>query len=227
MASIRQRKRGDWEVDVRNILLPRRRSFLFDTENEAREWAQRVEQLLAAGIVPPGLGDEEPKTKRSSPLLGPVLLEHLRRGQHSRSDEDVIARLHSELGHIRLGDITYAWCEAWVDGLKTQRNQAPGTIRKRVGALSRALDAHHLRSNPGTAAANPLHLLPRGYSSYTRKDAETVVALGLRPKVDVMRDRRLAPDEEAKILRVLAGEKPRLALRFEHILNNNGYTPCS
>jgi integrase len=205
MSSVRQTKTGAWEVDVRSKLLPRRRTFLFETQDLARSWAADVDKLLAAGIVPPQLA-EPPKKPHKASLLGPVIRAYLQRDQHSASDEEVLGRLFAELGHVKLDAVTYTWCETWVRDLKTVSNLAPGTIRKRVGALSRVLD-WHLRSHPDAHMANPLHLLPRGYSTYTKADAKVVIALKGVPKVDVVRDRRLSPGEDERIRAALAGEK--------------------
>src|SRR5437899_1084632 len=138
MSSVRQTKTGAWEVDVRSKLLPRRRTFLFETEVFARSWAADVDKLLAAGIVPPQLAVAPKKTHKAS-LLGPVIRAYLQRDQHSASDEEVLGRLFTELGHVKLDEVTYTWCETWLRDLKTVSNLAPGTIRKRVGALSRVL----------------------------------------------------------------------------------------
>jgi len=178
---------------------------LFETEDLARAWAADVDKLLHAGIVPTQLA-EAPKKTHKSTLLGPVIRAYLQRDQHSSSDEEVLGRLFDELGHVKLDDITFAWCEKWVKDLKTVSNLAPGTIRKRVGALSRVLD-WHLRSSATVQMANPLHLLPRGYSTYTKADTKVVVALKGTPKVDEVRDRRLAPGETSRIRAALAGEK--------------------
>jgi len=154
MSSVRETKTGAWEVDVRSKLLPRRRTFLFETEDLGRAWAADVDKLLHAGIVPTQLA-EAPKKTHKSTLLGPVIRAYLQRDQHSSSDEEVLGRLFDELGHVKLDDITFAWCEKWVKDLKTVSNLAPGTIRKRVGALSRVLD-WHLRSSATVQMANPL-----------------------------------------------------------------------
>jgi integrase len=69
-----------------------------------------------------------------------------------------------------------------VRSLKTRKggNLAPGSIRR---------------------------LLPDGYSVYSEQEAVEVRKLGLEPKEDVQRDRRLAPGEEDRIVATLAGER--------------------
>ena len=206
MSSVRQTKNGVWEVDVRSKLLPRRRFFTFDDEASARAWSKECDRQLKAGIVPPALLEAAPDKTPRGGLLGPLIREFLNREQHSASDDEILGRVFGELGHVKLSDLNFAWCEKWVSDLKLVANLSPGTIRKRVGALSRVLD-WQLRSKPDAHLANPLHLLPRGYSIYSQGDAKKVEKLGGRLKTDVARDRRLAPAEEASIRRALSGEK--------------------
>lgn len=71
----------------------------------------------------------------------------------------------------------YTWCERWVRKLKLEANLSPGSIRKRVQALSRAID-WHLRRQPTAMVGNPLRLLPKGYSAYNERDAVQAVAMG-------------------------------------------------
>lgn len=45
------------------------------------------------------------------------------------------------IGSQVLTDITYDWVEAWIRAMKLERRLAPGTIRKKKGALSRVFDS--------------------------------------------------------------------------------------
>jgi integrase len=206
MSSVRQTKNGLWEVDVRSKLLPKRRFFTFDDESTARAWSKECDRQLKAGVVPPALLTAAVEKAPKGGLLGPLIREFLNREQHSASDDEILGRLFDELAHVKLNDLNYAWCEKWVSDLKLLANLSPGTIRKRVGALSRVLD-WQLRSNPESHLANPLHLLPRGYSIYSQGDARRVEKLGGKVKTDVARDRRLTPAEEARIRHALGGGK--------------------
>ena len=206
MSSVRQTKNGLWEVDVRSKLLPRRRYFTFDDEASARAWSKECDRQLKVGIVPPALLEAAHDKTPKGGLLGPLIREYLNREQHSASDDELLDRLFGELGHVKLNDLDFAWCEKWVSDLKLVANLSPGTIRKRVGALSRVLD-WQLRSKPGSHLANPLHLLPHGYSIYSQGDGKRIEKLGGKVKTDVTRDRRLTPPEEARIRRALNGEK--------------------
>jgi integrase len=81
---------------------------------------------------------------------------------------------------------------------------APGTIRKRQGALARCLD-WMTRKHPQIMAQNPLRLLKRGFATYTEADSEALAALGKKPRVDKERDRRLTDEEEKRIQAYLRG----------------------
>lgn len=68
-----------------------------------------------------------------------------------------------------------------------------------MGALARCLD-WMLRKHPTLLLQNPLRLLKRGFATYTPADADALAKRGLAIRVDEERDRRLYPDEEARIL---------------------------
>ncbi|MBN2700270.1 MAG: hypothetical protein JXR29_02335, partial [Methylothermaceae bacterium] len=89
------------------------------------------------------------------------------------------------------------WVLAWIQSMKREDRLAPGTIRKKVGALARCLDWCVLAE---LAPSNPFRQLPKKYASYTSHDGES--------RADVERDRRLEPGEEDAIRRVLSLEKP-------------------
>ncbi len=233
MAAVRPNKTGRFELTITNKLLPKGRAwFTFDTEAEAKAYGDQAEKWLAAGIVPPDLAATT--TADRAELLGPVIRTWSNSGTPSAADLDELQRLYMELGAVPLRSITYTWCEAWVRRMKLEHNLAPSTIRKRVQALARAIDAH-LRRTPDAMAGNPLRLLPKGYSTYTQGDREAVAKLAatgqeVAVRVDQVRDRRLHDGEEAGILRALAGHKrdgreraldvdPEFTLLFRTILH--------
>jgi integrase len=153
--------------------------------------------------VPPGLVEEAPNPGercRSSSRRGSIPATP----RPPRST--LLILLRDELGALRLPELTYTWAEAWVRSMKLQRNYAPGTIRKRIGALSRCLDAY-LRKHPDVQLGNPLRLLPRGAATYNAKDAAEARKLGKEAKQDEVRERRLHPGEFERVIRALAGEK--------------------
>ena len=108
----------------------------------------------------------------------------------------------------RVNGVTFGWADEYVKRLKLVQNLAPGTIRKRVGALARVLDWHLRRSGMADQVrANPLRLLGVGYSQYTADESKKLALKKLKPKHDVQRDHRLAPGEESRVLWALLGGK--------------------
>ncbi|MDP2263278.1 MAG: tyrosine-type recombinase/integrase [Hydrogenophaga sp.] len=205
MASVRQTPTGKWELTIRSKLLPKRVYLTFASEGEARTYGDQVERLLDAGIVPAGLAPE-PQQGAPREAVAAVLRQWIRTGQPARTDYDVLERLCVELAGLRLDQVTYAWAEAWVVGMKRNANLAPSTVRKRIGSLSRALD-WWLRSHPDVSLGNPLRLLPRGAATYTAADKAAAVAAGGQAKTDKPRDHRLAGDCLAAVVQALDGVK--------------------
>lgn len=204
---------GRFELCVRNKLLPRPFYRTFDLEAEAIAFGQQLDALLAAGVVPADL--MTPVATTPQERLRYVLTAWINSGHPASTDVPVLELLVGEVGDVKISQVTYQWAESWVQSLKIERNFAPGTIRKRVGSLSRALD-WWLRKHPDALVGNPLKLLPRGAASYSERDAELLTKLAAnagpndKPKVvkqDVVRDRRLQPGELERILAVLDGHK--------------------
>lgn len=203
-----QPRAGKWQLRVKHALLPKPYFTTWDTEAEARGHGQQIEALLARGIVPAELLAPAPVSRADDPLLNQVIREYQGLAPVTTSDDELLAVITVEVGTVRVSGVTVRWAEQYVAGLKTpERNLAPGTIRKRIGALGRVLDWHIGRAHNGDAV-NVLRLLPRGYSLYTKAETEAARAKGLDAKVDVRRDYRVPLDEQARIQRVLDGEKP-------------------
>lgn len=203
MASVRKTPGGKFELCIRNKLLPRRIYLTFDSEQEAETYGEQCDRLLKAGIVPAGLVEEKADHGEK---LAIMLRAWINSGKPAPSEIDVLGRLVHEVGGQRISDLTYTWAQGWVHGMKIKDNLAPGTIRKRVGALSRCLD-DYLRKHPDVTVGNPLRLLPRGAASYNAKDRGDVEKLGGRAKEDTTRSRRLQPGEFTRIIDALAGKK--------------------
>lgn len=205
MASIRQLKSGKWEVTIRHPQLPRgRKFFTFGTEEAARTYGEQWDLLVKAGLpIPQQLLVQ---TRAETGSLALVLRARANAPETAASEQATLGLLMKEVGQVKLDAVTYTWAENWITQLKTRSNLAPSSIRKRVGALSRAIDGY-LRMVPDAVLANPLHLLPKRYSIYTERDAALVRAAGREPKTDIERDRRLESGEEVRILAALRGEK--------------------
>lgn len=219
MAAITHRA-GKWQIRVRHALLPKPFFSTFDDEDEARAYASQLETLLDRGIVPAELLEAE--KRGADRALGSLLADYLARGHVAPTDVAVVELLAIAHKGVRVSHVTAKWADAWVARMKADEVLAPGTIRKRVGSLARALDWHWRTTVDGTPPGNPLRLMPRGYSQYAQ-DAPV-------RRVDAARDHRLLPDDEAAVRRSLAGEKqdgkerplvvsPELVLLFEIILH--------
>lgn len=150
--------------------------------------------LLDRGVVPVGLGSTPKHKELATPLLSQVIKDYLKDPivLVAPSAEPLLSILVSELPRLRMSEITYQWANEWIASHKKLK-LAPGTIRKRVGTLSQVVD-WYCRNNPSNT--NILKLLPRGYSRYP----DLAV-------VDVQRNRRLTPCEEALIYASLKGVK--------------------
>lgn len=204
MASVRKTPGGKFELCIRHKLLPKRIHFTFEGMAEAVQYGEQCEALLSMGVIPAGLVQE---TKaRPKERLSLILRAWINSGDPAPSELEVLELLINEVGTLNLDALTYNWAQGWVKNLKLVANYSPGTIRKRVGALSRCIDAY-LRSHPDVSMSNSLKLLPRGAATYNAQDAAMAVSLGKEAKVDVVRERRLLPGEAERIMSALAGEK--------------------
>lgn len=205
---VRKTASGKWEVSLRSSLLPKPHYQTFDDEQVARTYESSLKQLLAKGIVPAELAATT-DDRRRDPLLVQVIREYMHATPVTASDDALLGVMLVELAGVRVGQVTAAWAMGYVGQLKA-RKLAPGTIRKRIGALARALDWYLLRDQAAGDAlgiVNPLRLLPRGYSTYGKTQRDAIEAAGGVVPVDVSRDRRMADDEYKRILAALAGEK--------------------
>jgi len=196
MAYVKKRANGTYEIQVTHKLLPKRFYGTADTEEQARSYGARLEDMLNRGIVPPELQAKAP-VKRTK--LSVVLGDYLRATAVAKSDEPVVQQLRGEL-QIDIEDVTVAWCDRWIQDKKRVHRLAPGTIRKHVESLARAVDWWNRKQHqPDAMPANPLRTLPKAYSRYNKDDGEE--------RVDEKRDRRLAPGEHETIVEALKGKK--------------------
>lgn len=229
MASIQQRG-AKWQVRIVHKLLPKPFFVSLDSEPAARAYAAHIEGLLARGTVPAEMVQAD--ARRLGPKLERLIVDYLASGAVAPTDVATLELLKTEVGALRVNDVTARWADAWVRDMKLLQHLAPGTIRKRVGSLARVMDAHiRAQLKDGEAApANPLRMMPRAYSQYTEAEAQALAAEGKAAKVDQARDRRLTPDEEARIRAALAGDKrpdreralapdPAFVLLFDLIIN--------
>lgn len=203
MASIQPRG-NKFQLRVKHKLLSKPFFFTFDTEQEARAYGDQLEAVLSRGIVPSELL-AVPEKREDDLVLSRVILDYCKQAPVTSSDSELLGVLVSEVAGVRVSGVTFAWCSDYVNRLKREKNLAPGSIRKRIGSLGRVLDWHIRKTTPVDVQpkANPLRLLPRGYSLYSQADVDA----GATVKRDKSRDRRLGPGDHERILSALSGVK--------------------
>ncbi|MDQ1835605.1 site-specific integrase, partial [Massilia scottii] len=202
MASIKITSSGTFQLSVKNKLLPKTFWATFDTFDEAQRYGQQLDGLLAQGIVPTSLLEPR-KGPSTSWSLKRCITEYVRANTLPVSETKLLGTVESQMLGVTSACLNFDWADGWIRSMKRQLNLAPSTIRHRHGALARCLD-WIIRAHPEVLAQNPLRLLKRGFASYSPEDERQVVATGGTVKVDTVRDRRLDPDEEVRILPVLA-----------------------
>jgi len=198
-----QHRGTKWQLRVTHALLPRSFFHTFEAEDEARRYGEQLAGMLERGIVPAELATEP--TRRARPLLIEVIRGYVKAASLAPSDDALLGTMLAELAGLRIDQMTFDWAEGYVRRLKAERRLAPSSIRKRVGTLARVVAWHHRRTTPAGQMPPPnvLQLLPRGYSAYTSSDAEAATVT----RRDIVRDRRLAPDELPRLRQALAGVK--------------------
>ena len=202
MASFKKMSTGAVQICIRNKLLPKPLWATFDSDEQARAYAQQLEGLLAQGIVPASLL-ERTTPAREIWTVARCVAEYQRHNAVPLSDVKLLDTIRPVLATLSTGYLNYDWAEGWIRSMKRDHNLAPSTIRHRHGALARCFD-WMTRKHPDIMAQNPLRLLKRGFAAYTPEDATLLALRHKLPKVDENRDRRLEDGEEERILTVLA-----------------------
>ncbi|WP_164557949.1 site-specific integrase [Massilia atriviolacea] len=191
---------------MKNKLLPKTFWATFDTFEEAKRYGQQLDGLLAQGIVPASLLEPR-KGPSTSWSLKRCIAEYVRANTLPVSETKLLGTIENQMLGVTSANMNFEWAESWIRTMKRQLNLAPSTIRHRHGALARCLD-WILRTRPEILAQNPLRLLKRGFAAYSVDDERHVLANGGTVKVDTERDRRLDPEEEERVLAVLADASP-------------------
>ena len=225
-----QQRGSSWQVRIDNKILPKRIFVTFKQEDAARKYAEQIEAMLARGVLPVDLLQDE--KSRRGPALGRTIASYIATVDVAPTDLMTLHSLTKEVGTALTTDVNARWTDEWVKRMKLDENRAPGSIRKRVGSLARVLD-WYIRStlkDGASAPANPLRMMPRGYSQYTATEAVKLQSVGKNVKTDKQRDRRLSEPEYARVVNALAGgrrigrERPLtidldFSLLFELIVN--------
>ena len=198
-----KRKRGStWEFKfTRKGVLPKPKSFTFDSEEEGDVFAAHAEKLLNEGIVPPGFVDD----KSSADTLGTVISEYIANVSINSADKVKLETILSEEGRLQVINLTYDWCEDWIRRLKIARKIKPSTVKKYKGALQRCFTWSVAK---GYMVTNHLILLPKSYAQYSEHEARVLGLTEEELDADDSRERRFEGNEEERIREILAGYKP-------------------
>lgn len=203
MATCKQRN-GRFQFRISRKILGSPIYYTFDSKEEGEVYCAHLEKLLDAGIVPDGVKQQivsrkQVPLKRRSVTLSRLIREYLTEGNPTQADRSQLDIISNMIGKIPAQDFNFPRAEEWVSSLKRERNLAPGTVSKYVGALARCLDraVRHEQMD-----VNPLRYLPKGYAQYTNEDAKHS-----QMKINRIIDRRLNPGEEKRIRQVLAGKR--------------------
>lgn len=196
MANKRQLSNGTWQYTFkRKGVLDKPLYMTFRDEAEGDEYADRLEALLARGIVP-----TEHKPRERLLTIAELVREYERDAHPSKKDQGALGPVLRDHGDSPVTVINVDWVDAWIATMKRVEKLAPASIRARVGALARCTD-WGVRKKLLTLPDTPLRNLPDGYAQYTKTDeAEAGVK-----REDVERDRRLEAGESEKILGVIEG----------------------
>ncbi len=186
MATSRQTSSESWEFTIkRKNLLPKPVSLRFPTEEEGKRYCAQAEALLDRGLVPDGFL----RRAKQADTLHTAIRAYAEKVNIKQEDVELLGLWMKECpANLSFLNVDFHWGNEQITRLKQVRNLAPGTIRKRIGALSRYLTWHVAL---GHLVANPLAILPKGYAQYTPKDRARLQAIGLDSKADEVRNRWL------------------------------------
>lgn len=198
MSSI-QKRGSKWQLRVKHHLLKKPFFHTFEDEVEAINYKAILDGWLARGVVPLELLEAPQEAGTKAPLLLEVMRAYEKdpNVRIAPTEKPTLALLAKEAPGVRMSGITFQWVNQLIEGYKTrEKPMAPGSIRKRVGALSKVVAWYH-RSTAKQGQqpqVNVLTLLPRGYSQYADGT-----------KRDIQRDVRMSAEDEAAVRAVLAG----------------------
>jgi integrase len=194
---VRSRNNGrTFELRIKHKLLAKPAYYTFPTEVQAYEFGSQAEGFLARGVIPEALA---PVPKILFRNIDGAVAAYTKAIAVPASTANVLNAVVRDIGKATLQTLNYTWAEDWIRAQKLERCRTPGTIRHHVGALARCLD-WVVNKYPTYLADNPLRRLPRGYSTYNEFERQTLAAQGVDAKIDIERDRRLANDEEVRIV---------------------------
>jgi hypothetical protein len=131
---VRSRIPGNHELRVTHPRLPKPFYKTFDDPDEAGRVGERALVVLEKGELPEWLVRP---VSDSAVTVAQAILSYRNIRAVPASTEGLLDTLSAEIGTTPLADINYDWTEQWISVLKREKHLAPGTIRKKKGALSR------------------------------------------------------------------------------------------
>jgi hypothetical protein len=153
MANKRQLSNGTWQYTFkRKGVLDKPLYMTFRDEAEGDEYADRLEALLARGIVP-----TEHKPRERLLTIAELVREYERDAHPSKKDQGALGPVLRDHGDSPVTVINVDWVDAWIATMKRVEKLAPASIRARVGALaclrrSKSEPPCRLNSEPGVEA---------------------------------------------------------------------------
>src|ERR1700730_4949882 len=197
---VRSRSEGrTYELRVKHSRLPKPVYHTFDVHEDAQRAGLQALAALDRGETPPWLQRPE---RRALITITQAILAYRAIRAVPPSTQRLLDTLITDVGSRTLTDVDYTWAEAWIRALKLEKRLAPGSIRKRKGALSNVFD-WIVRAHPTCLGSNPLDQLPHGYSGYDEYTRQALAEQGADIPGDVERNRRVDPAEERRIVEVL------------------------
>ena len=195
---VRPRSNGKtFELRVKHNRLPKPIYHTFDAKEDAERAGQRAIAALDRGETPSWLVRSE---RRAFVTISQAIVAYRGIRAVPSSTQLLLDTLMNDVGTRPLSDVNYDWAEVWIRAMKLEKQLAPGTIRKRKGALSDVFD-WVVRAHPMCLGANPLDQLPHGYSGYDEYTRQALAEQGVDIPGDVERNRRIDWGEESRIVR--------------------------
>ncbi len=196
---IRPRSNGQaFELRITHKQLARPAYATLESREAAAALGQRTLAALDRGEMPEWL---KKPGRRECETIADLIRAYRAIIAVPATTNEILDGIMAEVGPVDLANVNVLWAEGWIRGLKQERQLAPGTIRKRKGALSRVFH-WAVDHRPLCLTSNPLDRLPHGYSGYTERDVAALAAKGEDAPTDRERDRRIDPHEEQRILEV-------------------------
>jgi integrase len=196
---IRCRGKG-YEVRIKHRLLDKPFYATCSSEDEAKRVAATALAELDKGKVPSWM--KRTSEEARSVCIAKAITDYRAGCAVPASTRNLLDTIANEIGSTMLSEVDYTWAENWIRVTKREKRIAPGTIRKKKGALSRVFD-WVVKAHPLWLHANPLKDLPHGYSGYDEFTRNELEQAGLDVPEDEERNRRISPDEEHRIVDAL------------------------